>query len=87
MGSDSYHIKRYNDANSVVRIYKRTDLYLLPLATFPSDPLDTMDVRYLNYFNVPIIYSLKKTLKIEMYNDTYFDKRHPSQSVSKSIVS
>ena len=60
---------------------------MLPLATFPSDPLDTMDVRYLNYFNAPIIYSLKKTLKIEMYNDTYFDKQHPSQSVSKSIVS
>ena len=72
LGSDSYHVKRHNNANSVVRKDKGTELYLLPPAIFPSDPLDTMDMRYLNYFNAPVISPLKWALKIEMYNDTYF---------------
>ena len=46
LGSDSYHVKRYNDASAAVRKYKGTDLYLLSPAIFPSDSLDTMDVRY-----------------------------------------
>ena len=41
LGSDPYHVKRYNDANSVVRKYKGTYLYVLPPAIFPSDSLDT----------------------------------------------
>ena len=58
LGSDSYHVKRYNDTSAAVRKYKGTDLYLLPPAIFPSDPLDTMDVRYLNYSNAPVISQL-----------------------------
>ena len=46
---DSYHVKRYNDASTAVSKYKGTDLYLMPPAIFPSDLLDTMDVRYLDY--------------------------------------
>ena len=42
--SDSYHVKRYNDSNSAVRKYKGTDLYLLPPAIFPSDPLYTDNI-------------------------------------------
>ena len=61
--SNSYHVKRYNDDNAEVRKYKGTDLYLLPLAIFSCDPLDTMDVRYLNYSNTPVISPLKKTIK------------------------
>ena len=83
---DSYHVKRYNDANSTIRKYKGTDLYLLPPAIFPSDPLDTIDVRYLNYSNAPVISPLKKSLKIEIYNDTYFNKQSTSQSVLKDVV-
>ena len=49
LGSDSYHVKRYNDASTAVSKYKGTDLYLMPPAIFPSDLLDTMDVRYLDY--------------------------------------
>ena len=61
--SDSYHVERYNDANSAARKYKGTDLYLLPLAIFPSDLLDTIDVLYLNYSNAPLISPLEKALK------------------------
>ena len=47
--SDSYHVKRYNDANCSARKYKGTYLYFLPPAIFPNDSLDTIDVRSLNY--------------------------------------
>ena len=62
LGNDSYHVKRYNDANSAVRTYKGIDLYLLPPSIFLSDPLDTMDVRYLNYSNAPVILPLENDL-------------------------
>ena len=83
LGSDSYHVKRHNNANSVGRKDKGTDLYLLPPAIFSSDPLDTMDMRYLNYFNAPVISPLNKTLKMEIYNN----KQPTSQFVSKDVVS
>ena len=57
-----------------MRKYKGTDLYLLPPAIFPSDPIDTMDARYLNYSNAPIVHPLQKALKIEVYNDMFFEK-------------
>ena len=37
LGNNSYHVKGYNDTNSIVRKYKETDFYLLPPAIFPSD--------------------------------------------------
>ena len=82
LGGDSYHVQRYNDKSSAIRKYKGTDLYFLPPAIFPSDPLDTMDVRYLNYSNAPIVHPLKKALKIEVYNDMFFDKPPVLQSES-----
>ena len=82
LGGDSYHVQRYNDIESAIRKYKGVDLYLLPPAIFPSDPLDTMDVRYLNYSNAPIVHPLKKALKIEVYNDMFFDKPLTLQSDS-----
>ena len=82
LGNDSYHVQRYNDADSAIRKYKGTDSYVLPPEIFPSDCLDTMDVRYLNYSNVPIISPLEKALNIEMYNAVYFEKPPISQSAS-----
>ena len=63
LGSDSYHIIGYNDANSTVRKYKGIVLYLLPSAIFLSDHLDTMDVWYLNYSNASVISPLNRALK------------------------
>ena len=85
--NDSYHDQRYNDEDSTIRKYKETDLYLLLPAIFPSDPMDTMDVRYLNYSHAHIVSPLKKALKIEMNNDAYFDKSTPSHSTSKDMAS
>ena len=71
MGHNSYEVKRYNDPESASRKYKGTELYLLPPAIFPHEPLDMMDERYLNYSHAPIVSPLKKSLRIEMYNNTY----------------
>ena len=59
---------------------------MLPQTIFPSDLLDTMDVRYLNYSNAPVISPLKRSLKIERYNDTFFNKQPTLQTVSKDVV-
>jgi len=42
-----------------------------------------MDERYLNYSHVPIVSPLKKSLRIEMYNDTYFSRDVVNMSDNK----
>ena len=34
--------------------------------------MDTMDQRYLDFSHAPIVSPLKQSLKIELYNDTFF---------------
>ena len=72
LGHGSYEVQKYNDPTSATRKYKSTELYLLPPALFPSDPLDTTDQRYLNYEHAPIPHPLQQPLQIELYNDKYF---------------
>ena len=59
LGHNSYEVKRYNDPDSASRKYKGTELYLLPPAIFPHEPLDMMDERYLNYSHAPIVLCLR----------------------------
>ena len=72
LDSDSYIVERYNSSSTSTRKYKGTELYLLPPALFPHEPVDTMDQRYLNFSHAPMASPLKRTLNIELYNDTYF---------------
>ena len=87
LGNDSYHVQQYNNKDSTIRMYIGIDLYLLPPAIFTGDPLDTMDVQYSNYSNAPILSPLKKSLKIETYNNIHFDKPPSRQSESKDVFS
>lgn len=48
--------------------YRGCDLYLLPPSLYPSNPLDTMDQRYINFEHAPILNPLKKPLRIEINN-------------------
>ena len=77
LGHNSFHVQRLDNPDGALRKYKGTELYMLPPALFPTEPLDTPDHRYLNYKHAPIVHPLKKALKIEMYNDTYFKTKPP----------
>lgn len=72
--ADSYEVQKYGDTTSAKRKYKGTDLFLLPPAIYPIDPLDTTDCRYLNFDHVPLVDPLSKHLSIDMHNDTFFTK-------------
>ena len=65
----------------MIRKYKGTELYLLPPAIFPHEPLDTMDQRFMNYSHAPITSPLQRPLQIQAYNDTFIIGNHPSQSL------
>ena len=84
LGHNSFEVQRYGKPDSQIRKYKSTELYLLPPAIFPSEPLDTVDQRYLSYEHAPIHNPLKKPLNIELYNSTYFHPR-PPKTTSKHV--
>ena len=66
LGNDSYKVQRYNEPESAIRKYKSSDLYPLPPYIFPHEPVNTMDVLFLNYSQAPLVSPLQKSMKIEM---------------------
>jgi len=54
-----------------VRTYKNTELYLLPPVLFPSEVLDTIDERYLDCRNAPVVSPLLKPIRVQLYNDKW----------------
>ena len=83
LGHGSFEVQPYNNPSAATRKYKSSDLYLLPPAIFPSEPLDFMDQRFLNFEHAPIVSPLSQPLKIEMYNEEWFNTKPPSQPVVK----
>ena len=78
-GHGSYNVRPYNRPTAAIRTYKSVDLYPLPPALFPSNPLDAADQRYLNYEHAPITNPLQQSLNIESYNDIWFDSPPPTK--------
>ena len=66
LNANSYLVQRYNQEDTPTRKYKVTELYLLPPGIFPHNPVDTMDQRYLNFSNAPVVSLFKKPLQIEL---------------------
>ena len=66
---NSFEVQRYADPDSTVREYKNTELYLLPPSLFPSEVLDTIDERYIDCKNAPIVSPLLKPMHVELYNE------------------
>ena len=66
LNANSYLVQRYNKEDAPTRKYKVTELYLLPPGIFPHNPVDTMDQRYLNFSNAPVVSLFKKPLQIEL---------------------
>ena len=74
---NAFEVKLYNQPNGATRKYKATELYLLLSSLDPSEPLNTINQRYLNYEHAPILHPLKKSMQIGLHNNTYF---HPKPS-------
>jgi len=68
------------------RNIKNTDIYLLPPALFPLQPFDTIEQRYLNSTYDPIVNPLKKSMKIELYNEKCLRKPNSSTPTHSTIV-
>ena len=62
LGHNSFEVQNWTNPTAATRKYKATELYLLPSSLFPSEPLDTLDQRYLNYENAPVVSPLKKAI-------------------------
>ena len=50
------------------------DLYPLPPSLKPCEYIDSSYTRYLNQSYSPVVNPLSKSLHIELYNETWFDK-------------
>ena len=74
LGNNSYEIQHYNDPTSGIRKYKGSELYLLSPFIFHHKPIDSMDTKFLNYSNAPIVYPLHKYSNIQLYNDHSSDR-------------
>jgi len=57
------------------RKYKNTELYLLPPSFFSVDLLDTIGQRYLTSKYAPVVNPLKRSIKIELYNNKYLREK------------
>ena len=79
LGNNSYKVQQSNKPEAATRKYKDTDLYLLTPAIFPHKLLNTTNLRFFDYSHAPIISPIHKTLRIEMYNDMYFNSSHLKQ--------
>ncbi|GFH50457.1 predicted protein [Chaetoceros tenuissimus] len=62
-GNNSYDVQRYGQPNGAIKKHQACDLYLLPPNLYPSDPLDTLDQRFLNYDHPPIQNPLHRPLQ------------------------
>ena len=86
LGNNSFEVQQYDDPSSSKRKYKNTELYLLPSALFPSQPLDTVNQRYLNSTHASIVDPLKQLMRIEIYNKKWLRKPNSSTPTCSSIV-
>ena len=77
-GYGSDFVKKLHKPDSPELNFMAYDLYPLLPSPKPCEPIDTTDTRYLNHFHVPLTNSLKKALRIELYNNKCFNKPLPT---------
>ena len=54
-----------------MRKYKGSELYILPPFIFPQEPIDTVDTKFLNYSNPPIVFTIQNNQKFKYITTTY----------------
>ena len=69
LGNGSFEVQRYSNSTSAIGKYKNTKLHLLPPALFPSETLDFVDQRYLEFNHAPVVSLLLKPMQVELYNN------------------
>ena len=74
----SYFVEKLHKPDSPELKIMAYDLYPLPYSRKSCEPIDTIDIRYLNQSHVPLTNSLKKALHVELYNDKWFNKPLPN---------
>ena len=73
-GHGSYLVRKSYKPDSPELKFMATDLYPLPPSLKPCEPVDSSDIRYLNYSHSFIVNPLGTSLNMELYDDTWFDK-------------
>jgi len=61
--NNSFEVQTYDNLDGASRNYKNIELYLLPLALFSLQPLDTIDQRYVSSTHAPISNPLQKSIQ------------------------
>jgi len=79
-------VQPYDNTSASKQKYKNTELYLLPPSLFTVHPLDTIDQRYLDTCVAPIVNPLKRSMKIELYNEKWLREKGKNISTSSAIT-
>ena len=69
----TYNCRKYGNPDGSIKQFRTEDLYLLPPAIYPSEPIDTAGLRYLNSDFALLHHPFSKTFDIEAYNTRWFD--------------
>ena len=72
-GHGSYFVRKLHRPDAPELKFMAYDLYPLPPALKPCEPVDRNDTRYLNQSHEPIANPLKKAHHIELFNEKWFD--------------
>ena len=75
LGNNIYEVHQYNYLTYGIHKLKGSEIYVLPPVIFLHKPIDTVDTKFLNYSNAPIVSSLQKYLNIQLYNNHFFKPR------------
>ena len=69
-GRGGYFVRKLYKPDNPTLKFTVVDLYPLPPSLKPCDPIDSLYTRYLNQLYSPIVNPLRKSLSIELYNET-----------------
>ena len=73
-GRGSYFVRKFYKPDSATLKFTAVDLYPLPPFLKLCEPVDSSGTRYLNQPYSPVVNPLRKSLNIELCNETWFDK-------------
>ena len=73
-GHGSYLVRKLYKPDSPELKTMATDFYSLPSSLKLCEPIDSLDIRFLNQSHPPIVNPLSKLLNMELYNETWCDK-------------